>query len=97
MSSGLVARATSASFVRRLTPWAVVLLVGAILMSVLPSAQAQSGSSAAEAIPTGTDGKFGHRWFQPEPLVQVQLCRRQPAATITKPEPTDANRLDIFI
>ena len=47
MSSGLVTRTTSSSLVRRLTPWAAVLLVGALLMGVLPSAQAQTGANHA--------------------------------------------------
>ena len=99
MSSGLVARVTSASFVRRLTPWAVVLLVGALLMSVLPSAQAQSGSSATEAIPIGSDGKFsGTDGFSQSLWYKFNYVGGNQPTTITVTfEPTDANRLDIFI
>src|SRR5580765_146298 len=99
MSSGLVARATSASFVRRLTPWAVVLLVGALLMSILPTAQAQSGSSAAEAIPIGNDGRFaGTDGFSQSLWYKFNYVGGNQTATITVTfEPTDANRLDIFI
>src|SRR5713226_8783232 len=57
MPSGLLTRTSSLSVIRRLTPWAVVLLIGALLIGILP-AQAQNGSRAVEAIPIGTDGKF---------------------------------------
>src|SRR5258707_7791786 len=57
MPSGLLTRTSSLSVIRRLAPWAVVLLIGALLIGILP-AQAQNGSSAVEAIPIGTDGKF---------------------------------------
>ena len=36
MPSGLVIRTMSKSVVRRLAPWAVVLLVGGLLIGVLP-------------------------------------------------------------
>jgi hypothetical protein len=99
MSSGLVARATSASFARRLAPWAVVLLVGALLMSVLPSAQAQSGSSAAEAIPIGTDGNFAGTDGPSQSLwYKFNYVGGNQTTTITVTfEPPDANRLDVFI
>ena len=61
MPSGLVIRTTSRSIVRRLAPWAVVLFVGGLLIGVLPSVQAQTGTSASDAFPVGADGKFDLR------------------------------------
>src|SRR5207248_9168543 len=58
MPSGFMTRTMSAAFYRRLAPWAVVLLIGALLVRILPRAQAQPGASAADAIPIGPDGKF---------------------------------------
>lgn len=96
--SGLLTRTISASFYRRLAPWAVVLLIGALLVGVLPTAQAQSGSSAAEAIPIGTDGKFAGTdaaatslWFKFNYIGGNQTV----TATVTF-EPSDSNRLDVF-
>src|SRR5438876_6764944 len=58
MSSGFMTRTMSASFYRRLAPWAVVLLIGALLVGILPSVQAQTGASASDAITIGPDGKL---------------------------------------
>jgi hypothetical protein len=98
MSSGFMTRTTSASFYRRLAPWAVVLLIGALLVGVLPSAQAQTGASAADAIPIGTDGKFAGTdgpttslWYKFNYIGGNQTV----TATLTF-EPPDSNRLDIF-
>jgi hypothetical protein len=83
---------------RRLAPWAVVLLIGALLVGVLPSAQAQSGSSASDAIPIGTDGKFAGTdgptqslWYKFNYIGGNQTV----TATLTF-EPPDSNRLDFF-
>jgi hypothetical protein len=99
MSSGLVTRVRSASFARRLAPWAVVLLVGVLLMGILPSAQAQSGASAAEAIPIGTDGKFAGTTGPTQSLWYKfnYVGGNQTSTTTVTFEPPDSNRLDIFI
>jgi hypothetical protein len=98
MPSGFMTRTMSASLYRRLAPWAVVLLIGALLIGILPSAQAQTGTSAAEAIPIGTDGKFAGTdapasslWFKFNYIGGNQTV----TATVTF-EPADSTRLDIF-
>jgi hypothetical protein len=97
MRSGLVTRTTSASFYRRLAPWAVVLLIGALLVGIMPVAQAQTGATAADAIPIGTDGKFAGTngpsqslWYKFNYIGGNQAV----TATLTF-EPADATRLDI--
>jgi hypothetical protein len=97
MPSGLLTRTSSLSVIRRLTPWAVVLLIGASLIGILP-AQAQNGSSAVEAIPVGTDGKFAGTdaptaslWYKFNYIGTNQTV----TATVTF-EPADSNRLDVF-
>jgi hypothetical protein len=99
MSSGLVARTVSLPIVRRLTPWAVVLLVGALLIGVLPNAEAQSGASAAEAIPIGTDGKFAGNVGSASSLwYKFNYVGGSQTSTITVTfQPADSNRLDVFI
>jgi hypothetical protein len=97
MPSGLLTRTSSLSVIRRLAPWAVVLLIGALLIGILP-AQAQNGSSAVEAIPVGTDGKFAGTdasatslWYKFNYIGGGQTV----TATVTF-EPADSNRLDVF-
>jgi hypothetical protein len=92
-------RSTS-SVLRRLTPWAVVLLIGVLLVGVLPTAQAQTGSSAADAIPiASTDGKFAGTdapstslWYKFNYVGGNQVV----TATLTF-EPADSTRLDVFV
>src|SRR5579859_3197747 len=98
MPSGLMKWMPSASFYRRLAPWAVVLLIGALLVGVLPSAQAQTGTTAADAIPIGADGKFAGTdasasslWYKFNYIGGNQTV----TATVTF-EPADSTRLDIF-
>jgi len=98
MPVGLMTRFASTSFYRRLAPWAVVLLIGALLMGVLPSAQAQTGTTAADAIPIGIDGKLAGTdgpsqslWYKFNYIGGNQTV----TATVTF-EPADATRLDIF-
>src|ERR1700682_4497187 len=100
MPSRLVASTSSApSVIRRLAPWAVVLLIGVLLVGILPTAQAQSGSSASDAIPIGTDGKFAGTnppctslWYNYNYIGGGQTV----TATLTF-EPADSTRLDIFL
>jgi hypothetical protein len=100
MPSGPVTSTMSASSVlRRLAPWAVVLLIGGLLIGVLPSAQAESGTTAADAIPIGVDGKFAGTnasasslWFKFNYIGGGQTV----TATLTF-EPADSTRLDIFL
>jgi hypothetical protein len=89
----------SSSVLRRLAPWAVVLLIGGLLIGILPSAQAQTGSSASDAIPIGVDGKFAGTdasssslWFKFNYIGGGQTV----TATLTF-EPADSTRLDIFL
>src|SRR5437868_4433729 len=89
---------TTSSILRRLAPWAVVMLIGVLLLGILPSAQAQSGSSAADAISIGVDGKFAATdapsqslWFKFNYIGGGQTV----TATLTF-EPADSTRLDLF-
>jgi hypothetical protein len=98
MRPGLLTGKTSSSALRRLAPWAVVLLIGVLLVGVMPTAQAQTGSSASDAIPIGTDGKFAGTdgpsqslWYKFNYVGGGQVV----TATLTF-EPQDATRLDLF-
>jgi hypothetical protein len=89
----------SPSVLRRLAPWAVVLLIGMLLVGILPTAQAQTGSSASDAIPIGTDGKFAGTdapstslWYKFNYIGGGQVV----TATVTF-EPADSTRLDVFL
>jgi hypothetical protein len=99
MSSGLAARALSPSTLRRLTPWAVVLVVGALLIGILPTVEAQTGASAADAIPVTTDGKFAGTTAASTSLwYKFNYVGGGQVSTITLTfEPPDSTRLDIFI
>ena len=98
MRSDVFDRIRSSSVVRRLMPWAVVVLIGALLLGIMPSAQAQTGSSAADAIPIGTDGRFAGTdapsqslWYKFNYVGGGQMV----TATLTF-EPAEATRLDLF-
>jgi hypothetical protein len=99
MPSGLVIRTMSKSVVRRLAPWAVVLLVGGLLIGVLPSVQAQTGTSAADAFPVGADGKFAGTAGPSQSIwYKFNYVGGGNAATLTLSfEPADSNRLDFFV
>jgi hypothetical protein len=94
-----VIRTLSKSVVRRLAPWAVVLLVGGLLIGVLPAAQAQTGTSAADAFPVGADGRFAGTVGPSQSLwYKFNYVGGGNAATITLSfEPADSNRLDFFV
>lgn len=84
--------------VRRLAPWAVVLLVGGLMSGVLPVAEAASGASPSDAIPVGSDGKFSgvdqpsrSTWYRFTYVANTQ------ATVSVAYEPPDSNRMDIFI
>jgi hypothetical protein len=98
MRSVLFERTRSSSVVRRLVPWAVVVLIGAVLVGIMPSAQAQTGASAAEAIPIGTDGRFAGTTAANQSLwykFNYIGGNNQVTTTLTF-EPADSNRLDLF-
>jgi hypothetical protein len=99
MPSGLVTSTMSSSVLRRLAPWAVVLLIGALLVGILPTAQAQTGSSAADAIPIGTDGKFAGTDGDSQSLwYKFNYIGGNQVVTVTVTfEPADSNRLDVFL
>ena len=99
MPSGLVIRTTSRSVVRRLAPWAVVLFVGGLLIGVLPSVQAQTGTSASDAFPVGADGKFAGT-AGPSQSVWYKfnyVGGGNPVTISLSFEPADSNRLDFFV
>ncbi|MGI9149629.1 MAG: hypothetical protein ACR2IK_24275 [Chloroflexota bacterium] len=98
-SSPVMSTRLSPSVLRRLTPWAVVLLIGALLVGVLPIAEAQTGSNAAGALPMSTDGKLAGTaapstsiWYKFNYIGGGQ------AVTVTVTfEPADSTRLDAFL
>jgi hypothetical protein len=102
MPSGLVTPTTTgstSSVLRRLAPWAVVLLIGVLLVGILPTAQAQTGTTASDAIPIGVDGKFAGSdaastslWYKFNYIGGGQTV----TATLTF-EPADSTRLDVFL
>ena len=99
MPSGLVIRTTSRSVVRRLAPWAVVLFVGGLLIGVLPSVQAQTGTSASDAFPVGADGKFAGT-AGPSQSVWYKfnyVGGGNPVTISLSFEPADSTRLDFFV
>jgi hypothetical protein len=89
----------SSALVRRLAPWAVVVLVGTLLIGVLPSAQAQTGASAADAIPVTPDGHFSGNTAPSSSLwYKFNYIGKNQQATVTLTfEPPDSTRLDIFL
>jgi hypothetical protein len=99
MRSGFLPSATASRLARRLAPWAAVLFVGALLVGVLPTAQAQTGSSASDAIPvSNSDGKFagtdapsGSLWYKFN-----YVGGGQPVTGSVSFEPADSSRLDFF-
>jgi hypothetical protein len=98
MPSGLVVRTMSRSVVRRIAPWAVVLLIGGLLVGVMPG-QAQTGTSAADAFPVGPDGKFAGTAGPSQSIwYKFNYVGGGQAVTITLSfEPADSNRLDFFL
>ena len=98
MRSDLLKRTTSSPAVRRLLPWAVVVLIGALLVGIMPTVQAQTGSSAADAIPIGTDGKFAGTDAANQSLwYKFNYVGGGATATTTLTfEPADSTRLDFF-
>ena len=87
----------STPILRRLAPWAVVLLLGALMSGVLPIAQAATGGSPSDAIPVGSDGRFSgidqaskSTWYR-FPYVGGTTA----TVTVTY-EPADSSRMDVF-
>jgi hypothetical protein len=103
MRSDLFQRTTAVSVLRRLSPWAVVVLIGALLLGIMPSAQAQTGASAGDAIPIGTDGHFAGTTGPSTSSSGTSLWYKfnyvggnQTVTTTLTFEPSDSNRLDLF-
>jgi hypothetical protein len=69
------------------------------LVGILPSALAQTGASAADAIPIGTDGKFaGTDALSSSLWYKFNYIGGNQTVTVTLTfEPADSNRLDIFL
>ena len=104
MRSEFFQRTTAVSVLRRLSPWAVVVLIGALLLGIMPSAQAQTGASAADAIPIGTDGHFAGTTGPSTSSTGTNLWYKfnyvggnQTVTTTLTFEPSDSNRLDLFL
>jgi len=98
MRSDLVDRAKSASVLRRLSPWAVVVLIGVLLVGIMPNANAQGGGSAADAIPVGNDGRFaGVAGVTQSVWYKFNYIGGGQTATVTLSfAPADSTRLDAF-
>ncbi len=98
MRSDLLERAKASPVIRRLIPWSVVLLIGALLIGIMPSAQAQTGSSASDAIPIGTDGRFAGSDGPSQSLWYKfnYIGGGQTVTTTLTFEPADSTRLDFF-
>src|SRR5215207_3487307 len=95
----VASRTLSSPLVQRLAPWIVVLVVGGLLIGVLPSAEAQTGASAADAIPIQTDGKFAGT-AQPGAKLWYKfnyVGNNQATTDTVTFQPADSNRLDVFI
>jgi hypothetical protein len=76
-----------------------VVLIGVLLIGLMPTAEAQNGSSPTEAIPINTDGRWAGTtgpsaslWYKFNYIGGGQ----QVTLTLTM-EPPDATRLDFFI
>jgi hypothetical protein len=69
------------------------------LVGIIPSAQAQSGSSASEAIPIGSDGKFAGTDGPSQSLwYKFNYVGGNQTVTVTLTfEPPDSTRLDFFL
>jgi len=88
----------SSSLLRRLSPWATVAFIGVLLLGVLPTAEAQTGATASEAIPIGTDGRFSGT-AQANQSVWYRFNYNGGGQTVTTTvtfQPSDSNRLDVF-
>jgi hypothetical protein len=98
MRSDGLERLRSSAVLRRALPWGVVVLIGVLLVGIMPSAQAQTGSSAADAIPVGTDGRFtGTNGPSQNLWYKFNYVGGGGVATVTLYiEPADATRLDLF-
>ncbi len=90
---------TASPILRRVAPWTVVLLLGAVMVGMLPSAFAQNGTSAADAIPIGADGQFTattaagqSTWFH-----FLYAGGSQNATISVTYTPTDASRTDFNV
>jgi hypothetical protein len=84
---------------RALAPWLVAALVACLFGGLIPSALADSGGSALEAIPVHTDGSFGgsvagtsSRWFS----FGYSGTSVDSTVTITY-LPADANLMDVLL
>ena len=99
MPSGLVTRTASSSVLRRLAPWAVVVLIGALLLGILPS---RPGADRAPAPPTRSRSAPTASSPAPTPPSQSLWYKfnyigggQTVTATLTF-EPADSTRLDLF-
>lgn len=98
MRSVVLERTKALSVIRRLVPWAVVLVIGALLISFIPVAQAQSGASATEAIPIGTDGRFAGTTAASQSLWYkfTYIGGNNTVTTTLTFQPADSTRIDVF-
>ena len=82
---------------RRFAPWLVVVLIAGLVVSLLPSASAQSGDNASSAIPVNPDGSFVGSVANGTPIWFVfGYAGGNNQATITiNYVPPDANQMDL--
>jgi hypothetical protein len=84
---------------RRLAPWLAVIVIGALLLGVMPSAQAQTGATAADAIPVNSDGTFTGL-AGPSQILWYKFNYLGGSQTVTTTltfVPGDSTRLDFFL
>src|SRR5919199_5700210 len=84
--------------VRRLAPWAAVVLVGGLMSGILPIAQAATGGSPSDAIPVGSDGRFsGIDQASKSTWYRFAYVGGTTATVTVTYEPADSNRMDMFL
>ncbi len=98
MSSGQQTGASRPQY-RRLALWSALPLLGVLLAGVLSSAFAQTGASASDAIPIGSDGRFtATTAAQQSTWFRFAYAGESQVATITVTyTPADAGRTDFFV
>ena len=101
MSPSLLAtRTLSSPIVHRLAPWIVVLVVGGLLIGVLPSAEAQTGATASGCHthhrPTASS-RAPRRQAPSSGTSSTTSATTRPATITVTFQPTDSNRLDVFL
>src|SRR3569833_269260 len=86
-------------WLRRAAPWSLLLVLAWVVAAAIPSAFAYSGTTPADAIPVGSDGRFaGQDAASSSTWYRFSYAGGGTTATVTlSVEPTDSNRLDMFL